>query len=83
MLVLSRKLGQQVILSFNGVSATVEVIKVDGNRIRLGIAAPLDVRVKRSELLENEVGFSESNQSSLLQVYGPMTENLLLSHDVE
>jgi len=64
MLVLSRKLGQQIVLSINGISATVEVIRVDGNRIRLGIAAPLEVQVIRSELLENEADRGEPLRTS-------------------
>lgn len=60
MLVLSRKLGQQVVLSFNGIPATVEVLQIDGNRIRLGIAAPADVQIKRGELVASESRLAEA-----------------------
>jgi len=63
MLVLSRKLGQQIVISLNGITATVEVLKVDGNRIRLGIAAPLDVQIKRSELLDSQTGQGKARRN--------------------
>ncbi len=47
MLVLSRKLNQKVQI---GDDIVVTVVKVKGNVIRLGIEAPKDVRVLRSEL---------------------------------
>ena len=47
MLVLSRKPNQKIQI---GSEITVTVVKVRGNVIRLGIEAPRDVRVIRSEL---------------------------------
>jgi carbon storage regulator CsrA len=47
MLVLSRKIGEKLVIDGN---ITVEVVKVQGNRITLGIAAPSDVKVLRGEL---------------------------------
>jgi carbon storage regulator len=47
MLVLSRKVGEKLVIDGN---ITVEVVKVQGNRITLGIAAPSDVKVLRGEL---------------------------------
>lgn len=48
MLVLSRKVGQQVILPDCGV--TIDVVAVAGKRVRLGIAAPSGTRVHRTEI---------------------------------
>jgi carbon storage regulator len=48
MLVLTRKIGQQIVLPECGV--TIEVLNVGGNRVRLGIAAPADIPVHRSEI---------------------------------
>jgi carbon storage regulator CsrA len=48
MLVLSRKVGEQVILPDCGV--TVEVVAVSGKRVRLGFAAPSGTRVHRTEI---------------------------------
>jgi carbon storage regulator len=48
MLVLSRKIGERIII--NDV-ITVEVLQVVGNRVRLGITAPDGVPIMREELL--------------------------------
>lgn len=47
MLVLSRKVGEKVVIDGNIV---VEVVKIQGNRISLGIVAPSDVTILRGEL---------------------------------
>ena len=47
MLVLSRKEGQKIILDNKIV---VEVVRVQGNRVTLGIAAPVDIKILRGEL---------------------------------
>ena len=49
MLVLSRKPGEQVVIGNN---ITVTVVEVIGNRIRIGIDAPDDVRILRAELAD-------------------------------
>ena len=48
MLVLSRKLGEKIVIGDNIV---VTVVKIDRNQIRLGIEAPLNVPVYREEIL--------------------------------
>lgn len=47
MLVLSRKEGEKLVIGDN---VTVEVVRISGNRITLGIAAPKEIKVLRSEL---------------------------------
>ena len=47
MLVLSRKIGEKLIIGDN---ITVVVSRVAGNRVMLGIEAPHDVRIIRGEL---------------------------------
>jgi len=47
MLVLSRKLGEKIVIADNIV---VTVVKIDRNQIRLGIEAPQDVPVYREEI---------------------------------
>ncbi|XZE33899.1 carbon storage regulator [Pirellulaceae bacterium SH501] len=47
MLVLSRKVGEKLLIDGN---ITVEVVKIQGNRISLGINAPSDVKILRGEL---------------------------------
>ncbi|MFN0199005.1 MAG: carbon storage regulator [Planctomycetaceae bacterium] len=47
MLVLTRKLGETIQI---GDSIIVEVASVQGNRVRLAIKAPDDVKIRRGEL---------------------------------
>jgi carbon storage regulator len=51
MLVLSRKLSDSVMI---GDGIRITVLKVERNQVRLGIEAPNDVTVLRTELLERE-----------------------------
>jgi len=56
MLVLSRKLGEKIVIGDNIV---LTVVKIDRNQIRLGIEAPADVPIFREEIspgrpVENE-----------------------------
>ena len=56
MLVLSRKVGEKIVIGDN---ITVVVNRVSGNRISLGIEAPADVRIVRGELSEAATAFEE------------------------
>ena len=47
MLVLSRKLGEKILI---GDSIVLTVVKIDRNQIRLGIDAPADVAIYREEI---------------------------------
>jgi carbon storage regulator len=49
MLILSRKVGESITI---GDEITVTVVAVSGNQIRLGIAAPRQVRVLRDEIYQ-------------------------------
>lgn len=51
MLVLSRKVGEKLVIDGN---ITVEIVKIQGNRITVGIAAPADVKILRGELNEKQ-----------------------------
>ncbi len=48
MLVLSRKLGEKVLVPDCDLSITV--LALEGNRVRLGISAPPDVKIHREEV---------------------------------
>lgn len=52
MLILSRKPGESVTI---GPSVVITVLGVQGEKVRLGIAAPDDIAVWRSELLADTV----------------------------
>ena len=47
MLVLSRKLGEKIVIGDNIV---ITVVKIDRNQIRIGIEAPQDIPVYREEI---------------------------------
>ncbi|MFO0880940.1 MAG: carbon storage regulator CsrA [Gemmataceae bacterium] len=49
MLVLSRKLGETIIIGDN---IQVRVLAINGNQVRLGFEAPRSVSIQRQELLE-------------------------------
>ena len=50
MLVLSRKLGESIVIP--GCGMTITVVGMRGNRVRLGITAPPGVRVDREEVYQ-------------------------------
>ena len=52
MLVLSRKEGEQIII---GTNITVTVLKVQGNRITIGVEAPQEVPIVRGEIFTVEI----------------------------
>ena len=55
MLVLSRRVGEEIIINDN---IRVTVVAVKGDRVRLGIVAPRDVTVDRSEVHERRMQFA-------------------------
>lgn len=49
MLVLSRKLGEQIVL---GDEIVITIVEIRGDKVRLGIEAPVNVSVHRREVYE-------------------------------
>ena len=49
MLVLSRKCGEAIVIADN---ITVTVLAVQGNRVKLGVAAPCEAPIHRAEVYE-------------------------------
>lgn len=49
MLILTRRVGEKIIIGDN---IEVQVVGVRGNQVRLGIHAPQNIKVNRSEVLE-------------------------------
>ena len=47
MLVLSRKLGEKIVI---GGDIVVTIVKIDNNQVRLGIEAPKEVSIYREEI---------------------------------
>ena len=54
MLVLSRKIGEKIVI---GKGVVVTVLEVKGRQVRLGIEAPLDVPIWRGELAPSRQSF--------------------------
>lgn len=52
MLVLSRKLGERIVIGDNIV---ITVVKIDRNQIRIGIEAPSEVPVYREEIAPQRI----------------------------
>ncbi len=52
MLVLSRKAGEGITL---GKDIILEILAIDGDRVRIGIQAPKETRIFRKELLEETI----------------------------
>ncbi|MGI9518979.1 MAG: response regulator [Pirellulaceae bacterium] len=66
MLVLNRKAEQKV--SFPGLGITVQILRVQGSSVRLGIEAPMEVRVIRDELKAEDFGESHLQQTRVIRL---------------
>ncbi len=56
MLVLSRRVGEEIVINDN---IRVTVVAVKGDRVRLGVVAPREVTVDRAEVHERRAEFVE------------------------
>jgi carbon storage regulator CsrA len=63
MLVLSRKLNQEIVIGDN---VKVTVLKIKGNTVRLGIEAPRNIRVIRGELPVHEEAPAEMAEVTIV-----------------
>jgi carbon storage regulator len=61
MLILSRKLGESIVINGN---IRVQIMRVDGDVVKIGIEAPASVPVHRQEVYEE---IQRSNQQALTQ----------------
>jgi carbon storage regulator CsrA len=51
MLVLTRKIGEEIVI---GDKIRLTVVEIRGNQVRLGFTAPIDVPIRRDELLRRQ-----------------------------
>jgi carbon storage regulator len=56
MLVLTRKEGDSITI---GQNIFIKIVAIEGDRVRLGIEAPKDIRIYRSELLEETISINK------------------------
>ncbi|MBI3409665.1 MAG: carbon storage regulator [Planctomycetes bacterium] len=56
MLVLTRKIGEEIIIDG---SIRVTITAIQGNKVRLGISAPPEVRIDRAEVHQRMMEFVE------------------------
>ncbi|MCA9039379.1 MAG: carbon storage regulator [Planctomycetaceae bacterium] len=70
MLVLSRKCGEEIVIGDN---IRVQVIQSSGGRVRLGISAPDEVSIKRSEIIDKQI-----RQESLMEIPDHFLEHVSL-----
>lgn len=52
MLVLSRKVGESVVVGEGELAVVVRVVSIRGDKVRIGIEAPEDVAINREEVAE-------------------------------
>lgn len=52
MLVLSRRVGEVIEIGEGSQRVTVEVVRISGDKVRIGVVAPDGVRVDRSEIAD-------------------------------
>jgi carbon storage regulator len=78
MLVLSRKLGEKIVIPQSQLSVTV--IGIQGNSVRLGVSAPPEVAVHREELWReihaegSDVGETETTPDSLDELAAELSD---------
>lgn len=71
MLVLSRKAGESLSI---GPDITIEIIAVEGDRVRIGIQAPKEIRIFRTELLQETININKSAVSAALVTFPKAAE---------
>ena len=65
MLVLTRKVGEKIVIDG---SITVTIVAIDGNKVRLGITAPPEVRVDREEIHRAREEFVDVEANGFVRV---------------
>lgn len=56
MLVLSRRIGEKIVIELPGKMVEIVVLRIEPGKVRLGFAGARDISIVRAELLEHQVG---------------------------
>lgn len=75
MLVLSRRVGEEIVIDNN---IRITIVSVKGDRVRIGVAAPKNVAVDRAEVHERRVQFDV-----VVPVHASTDEEVLLGESLE
>ncbi len=67
MLVLSRKVAQQIMLTVGSDTVTIQILKVKGNRVQVGIVAPATIGVHRQEVWAKLISDIESGCGAVIE----------------
>ena len=67
MLVLSRKIGERIVI---GDGIEISIVEVRGGKVRIGVEAPKDVRVHRSEVVERDLAAVPASSRSDDESFG-------------
>ncbi len=77
MLVLSRRVGESVVI---GEAVVVTVLEIRGDVVRVGIDAPRDVAVRRSELLAELADSNRAAASPTADAVGELSQLINTRH---
>ena len=77
MLVLSRKKNERIIV---GENIVITVVEIRGDRVRLGIDAPMDIPIHRSEVVESIKAQEAAEKAHVQEVAAP-EESAAVSFD--
>lgn len=64
MLVLTRKLGEKLVIGVGAAAVVVDVVSVSNGRVRLGIEASADTEVNRHEVYERKYGDGAAQEAA-------------------
>ena len=73
MLILSRKKNEQIVISDD---ITITVLDVEGEKVKIGIDAPKDIKVFRKELIEEVKSTNTESTSSTVSSLKELQEKI-------